>query len=116
MPNRRLPIGQKGISQRTLWFDRAHHPEFVEGRLCGEMSESLSALSCVNLRLIFLFHVAIIDPPSSIIGSRASPLSPQHSLLSTDLAVRPQRLFGGLLEVDRVGVGQISLQAKILGG
>ncbi len=39
LPNRRLPIGQKGFPLRTL-------------RLCGEISESLSALICVNLRLI----------------------------------------------------------------
>jgi len=39
LPNRRLPIGQKGFPQRTL-------------RLCGEMSESLSVIICVNLRLI----------------------------------------------------------------
>ena len=54
LPNHRLPIGQKGFPQRTLWFDRAHHPEFVEGRLCGEMSESLSAIIGENLRLITL--------------------------------------------------------------
>jgi hypothetical protein len=70
----------------------------------------------VNLRLSFLFHVAVFDPPSSIIDSRASPLRPQHSLLSTDLAVRPQRLFGGPVQVDRVGGRQISLQAIIPGG
>jgi len=39
LPNRRLPIGQKGFPQRTL-------------RLCGELSESLSALIGVNLRLV----------------------------------------------------------------
>jgi len=39
LPNRRLPIGQKEFPQRTL-------------RLCGEMSESLSALIGVNLRLV----------------------------------------------------------------
>ena len=33
LPNRRLPIGQKGFTQRTL-------------RLCGEMTESLSAKIC----------------------------------------------------------------------
>jgi len=38
LPNRRLPIGQKGFPQRTL-------------RLCGEMSESLSAIIGENLRL-----------------------------------------------------------------
>jgi len=38
LPNRRLPIGQKGFSQRTL-------------RLCGEMFESLSAIIGENLRL-----------------------------------------------------------------
>ena len=38
LPNRRLPIGQKGFPQRTL-------------RLCGEMSESLSARIGENLRL-----------------------------------------------------------------
>jgi len=38
LPYRRLPIGQKGILQRTL-------------RLCGEMSESLSAIIGENLRL-----------------------------------------------------------------
>ncbi len=38
LPNRRLPIGQKGVPQRTL-------------RLCGEMSESLSARIGENLRL-----------------------------------------------------------------
>jgi len=27
-------------SLRPLWFDLAHHPEPVEGRLCGEMAES----------------------------------------------------------------------------
>jgi len=43
----------------------------------------LSALISVNLRLIlpFLF-------PSSITESDASALSPQHSLLSTDVAMR----------------------------
>ena len=40
LPNRRLPIGQKRFPQRTL-------------RLCGELSESLSALICVDLRLSF---------------------------------------------------------------
>jgi len=39
LPNRRLPIGQKRFPQRAL-------------RLCGEMSESLSVIICVNLRLI----------------------------------------------------------------
>ncbi len=39
LPNRRLPIGQMGFPQRTL-------------RLCGEISESLSALIGVNLRLV----------------------------------------------------------------
>ncbi len=38
LPNRRLPIGQKGFPQRAL-------------RLCGEMSESLSAIIGENLRL-----------------------------------------------------------------
>jgi hypothetical protein len=38
LPNRRLPIGQNFFPQRTL-------------RLCGEMSESLSARIGVNLRL-----------------------------------------------------------------
>ena len=38
LPNRRLPIGQKGFPQRTL-------------RLCGEMSESLSEIIGENLRL-----------------------------------------------------------------
>ncbi len=38
LPNRRLPIGQMGFPQRTL-------------RLCGEMSESLSARIGENLRL-----------------------------------------------------------------
>jgi hypothetical protein len=38
MPNRRLPIGQKGFPQRTL-------------RLCGEKYESLSAIIGENLRL-----------------------------------------------------------------
>jgi len=38
LPNRRLPIGQKGFPQRPL-------------RLCGEMSESLSAIIGENLRL-----------------------------------------------------------------
>jgi len=38
LPNRRLPIGQKGLPQRAL-------------RLCGEMSESLSASIGENLRL-----------------------------------------------------------------
>jgi len=41
LPNRRLPIGQKGFPQRAL-------------RLCGEMSESLSARIGENLRLITL--------------------------------------------------------------
>jgi hypothetical protein len=45
------PDWAKILPQRTLWFDRAHHPEFVEGRLCGEMSESLSAIIGENLRL-----------------------------------------------------------------
>ena len=40
LPNRRLPIGQKGLPQRTL-------------RLCGEMSESLSAIIGENLRLSY---------------------------------------------------------------
>ncbi len=40
LPNRRLPIGQKGFPQRTL-------------RLRGEMSESLSAIIGVNLRLSY---------------------------------------------------------------
>jgi len=26
---------KKAISLRPLWFDRAHHPESIEGRLCG---------------------------------------------------------------------------------
>jgi len=39
LPNRRLPIGQKGFPQRSL-------------RLCGEMFESLSARIGVNLRLV----------------------------------------------------------------
>jgi len=38
LPNRRLPIGQKGFPQRAL-------------RLCGEMSESVSAIIGENLRL-----------------------------------------------------------------
>ena len=38
LPNRRLPIGQKGFPQRTL-------------RLCGEMPEILSAIIGENLRL-----------------------------------------------------------------
>ncbi len=38
LPNRRLPIGQNFLPQRTL-------------RLCGEMSESLSARIGENLRL-----------------------------------------------------------------
>jgi len=37
LPNRRLPIGQKFFPLRTL-------------RLCGEMSESLSAIIGENLR------------------------------------------------------------------
>ena len=40
LPNRHLPIRQKGFPQRTP-------------RLCGEISESLSALICVDLRLSF---------------------------------------------------------------
>jgi len=40
LPNRCLPIGHKGFPERTL-------------RLCGEMSESLSAIIGENLRLKF---------------------------------------------------------------
>ncbi len=38
LPNRRLPIGQKGFPHRTL-------------RLCGDVSESLSAIIGEDLRL-----------------------------------------------------------------
>jgi len=53
LPNRRLPIGQKGVPLRTL-------------RLCGEMSESLSALIGVNLRLKLFADLAqpMADPSS----------------------------------------------------
>ncbi len=53
------PDKQKSISLRSLWFDSAHHPESIEGRLCGEISESLSAKICVNLRLIALNSLRI---------------------------------------------------------
>jgi hypothetical protein len=46
------PDKQKKISLRPLWFDLAHHPESIEGRLRGEMSESLSARIGENRRLI----------------------------------------------------------------
>jgi len=32
---RRLPTNKKP-TLRPLWFDLAHHPESIEGRLCGE--------------------------------------------------------------------------------
>jgi hypothetical protein len=51
------------------------------------MSESLSAIIGENLRLIFLFHDAIFDPLSSILDSHPSPLSTQHSQLSTNGSV-----------------------------
>ncbi len=54
LPNRRLPIGQKGFPQRTLPFDKLRVPSPVEGRLCGEPSESLSARIGENLRLKIL--------------------------------------------------------------
>ena len=37
----------------------AHHPESIEGRLCGKMSECLSARIGVNLRLINLKRFSI---------------------------------------------------------
>jgi len=46
LPNRRLPIGQKGFPQRTL-------------RLCGEVSESLSAIISENLRLKLFVNLAL---------------------------------------------------------
>jgi len=42
----------------------------------------------VDLRIIFLIHVAIFDPLFSILDPYPSPLSPQHSLLSTEPALR----------------------------
>jgi len=39
------PDKQKFNSLRPLWFDLAHHPESIEGRLCGE-----SFFICDNLR------------------------------------------------------------------
>jgi len=58
MPNRRLPMGHKFFSQRTL-------------RLCGELAGSLSALIGENLRLICPFRVSILDLPYSILAERA---------------------------------------------
>jgi len=40
------PDKQKCYSLRPLWFDAAHHPESIEGRLCGEiLKESFSSLN-----------------------------------------------------------------------
>jgi len=44
---------------------------------------------CVDLRIIFLIHVAIFDPLFSILDPYPSPLSPQQSLLSTEAALLP---------------------------
>jgi len=40
----------------------AHHPESIEGRLCGEQ------IVCVNLRLISPFQDSIFDPLSSLLS------------------------------------------------
>ena len=52
---------------------------------------------CVNLRLIFLFHVAIFDPPSSILDSH-----PSHSVLSTRNSVLTSASRLGAFEIGAV--------------
>jgi len=58
LPNRRLPIGQNFLPQRTL-------------RLCGEMSESLSAIIGENLRLKLFAGLAQPEADPSFGGGLA---------------------------------------------
>jgi len=71
LPNRRLPIGQNFLPQRTLPFDRLKVPSSVEGRLCGEMSESLSAIIGENLRLKLFAGLAQPEADPSFGGGLA---------------------------------------------
>ncbi len=58
---------------------------------------------CVDLRIIFLIHVAIFDPLFSILDSYPSLLSPQHLLLSTESALRSPRGVLALVETIQLG-------------
>ncbi len=77
LPNRRLPIGQKGFPQRTL-------------RLCGEMSESLSARIGVNLRLKLFAGLAQpkADPSSGGLWRRLGAKNFVQVVLLNTLSVR----------------------------
>ncbi len=60
------PDKQKTQSLRSLWFDTAHHPESIEGRLCGEQ-----IFVCVNLRESAVnFPLLLADKRGSCHGDR----------------------------------------------
>ncbi len=64
------PDKQKTNSLRPLWFDLAHHPESIEGRLCGEYILIRANLrqSADNIPLSCCYRrSSILHPPSSVL-------------------------------------------------